>query len=302
MASEFGGSGILFLEHINLGIQDGGEATTPSGKFYLDVLGCARDPRLEWLVHANMGLNQFHILPNERVNQRFNGEIGLFYTDLDALAKHFNSLSYPYEDVAGEKPGSFEQWDLINATKYKHLAIMDPSQNKLVCFESPLGYVDSERARGTQPGASSMGDGIPYMKFLVRPGTASGIARFYQRYLGAACKVLPTRSQNRHVCSIACGPLQKLLFEESDDDLLPYDGHHICLYIDNFEASYKQLAASRLNWNTPLFGDRCDTWELTQKNQQFRFIRVEDPESGELLLELEHEVRSVAHPRWPMFS
>ncbi|KAF0714035.1 Aste57867_4088 [Aphanomyces stellatus] len=306
MSSSMEESKIVQLEHINLSIQEGGESKSTTGSFYLGVLGCARDPRLEWMIHANIGLSQFHILPNQPANQRINGELALFYTNLDTFAKHMQGQSYDsFVDVRGDVPvpESIHHWEFTRATRlYRHLRITGPHGNTFVAFESPADYVALAQASGAHPGERSLGDGLAYIKFLVRRGTAAGIARFYQQLLGASSIVESTNDDGGACASVACGPMQRLLFEETAAALRPYDGHHICIYIRDFEASYQRIHAKGLAWNNPLFHDRCDTWVETQKHKQFRVLHIVDPDTDDQLLELEHEVRPLDHARCPLFQ
>ena len=112
-------------------------------------------------------------------------------------------------------------------------------------------------------------------------------------------------------------------------------GVHICIYIDKFRRSFDRLLARKLLWTNPRCAprlpadpalltshwdtfqsrlphtppstltippsstvarlDTCDSWEEAVAGRQFRFKDVVDPKSGEKLLELEHETRSVRH-------
>ncbi|RHY34012.1 hypothetical protein DYB34_004565 [Aphanomyces astaci] len=302
-------SRVILLEHINLSTQEDGDAANSTNRFYLDVLGCARDPRVKWMVHANIGLSQFHILPNQPVSQRLDGEIGLFYPSLDEFEAHLVSRAYPYVSTLCSSrhravPSTIRAWDFANATsKYDHLQVTCPNGNTFQCFQSPLDYCDVVGAIGAQPGQRALGVGMPYIKILVRPGVAAGIARFYETFLGVACVVTSTDAQ-AVVCVVDCGATQRLVFEQVQDEaqLRPYDGHHICIYIAEFEAAYSRLHGRHLTWNNPLFEDRCDTWQNTQTHQQFRIRSIVDPESCTVLLELEHEIRPVDHSRCPLFA
>ncbi|OQR91054.1 hypothetical protein ACHHYP_05033 [Achlya hypogyna] len=295
--------GIALLEHINLAIEASGDVTTATGRFYLDVLGCARDPRLDWMVHANVGLGQFHLLPNQPGNQRINGEIALFFSNLDDLVARVRDHGHKLEVNVGDMaPGSISSWNFAQATYvYRHLVLHDPSGNRIVCFQSPQGYVDQSRALGAHPGAAAHGDGLAYIKFLVRPGAARGIGAFYEQLLGAEVttqSVVATPALQSS--SVTCGPLQQLIFEETSALLHPYDGHHICIYVHDFEGSYKACAAKQLVWTNPIFEDKCDSWEETQKWDQYRILHIVDPATNERLLELEHEIRPLHHSRCPL--
>ncbi|ETW10426.1 hypothetical protein H310_00733 [Aphanomyces invadans] len=298
---------VLLLEHINLSIQESGDDATSSGIFYLNVLGCARDPRVQRMVHANIGLSQFHVLPDQPVGQRINGEIALFYPDLDQFAEHVAKQAYPHEWKncrSNHLPPSIASWDFANASSlYRHIQLLCPNRNVFKCFQAPEDYSSAVEAIGTQPGAHSLGMGMAYIKFFVRSGIALGIARFYEEFLGATC-TMEKSSDGQVVCAVECGSIQRLLFEEvsSDVQLQPYDGHHICIYISEFESSFFHLHERQLTWNNPLFEDRCDSWAEAEKHNQYRILRVVDPATETLLMELEHEIRPVSHSRCPLYA
>ncbi|OQS05427.1 hypothetical protein THRCLA_02437 [Thraustotheca clavata] len=292
---------IKLLEHINLSIRDGGEANTVSARFYLDILGCARDPRMEWMVHANIGLGQFHLLPKQPCNQHINGHIALFYNDLNALRFRLLDLNYPFIENFGSvlNKGTVKEWNFEAATElYYHLVLHDPSGNQIICFESPLKYGEHCRDIGSHPGKRSLGDGLAYIKFLVRPGICQGISSFYQKFFGA--KVICRKMNNEDYCTVYCDQFQRLIFEETNKPLLPYDGYHICIYIDDLEKAYHALEEKQLIWTNPVYEDKCNTWDETRKWNQFRILNIIDPLTNETLVQLEHEVRPLSHSRCPL--
>ena len=61
-----------------------------------------------------------------------------------------------------------------------------------------------------------------------------------------------------------------------------YDGHHIAVYVADFSGPHRWLAERQL---------------ITEESDQhqYRFQAIVDPDTGETLTELEHEVRSLAH-------
>jgi hypothetical protein len=79
------------------------------------------------------------------------------------------------------------------------------------------------------------------------------------------------------------GMNQHLIFNETSAPLAPYDGHHLQLYVVNFSGPHRQLKERGL---------------ITEESNQvqYRFMKIVDPDSGDLLYELEHEIRSITHP------
>ena len=121
--------------------------------------------------------------------------------------------------------------------------------------------------------------GIPYVEFDVPAGTADGIARFYSGIMGAPAEV------SDGMAKVSIGAGQELRFTESEGEIPEYDGHHIAVYVAGFSGPYGALAERGLI-----------TEEI--KNHQFRFQAIVDPESGEKLFEIEHEVRGMKHPMY----
>ena len=70
--------------------------------------------------------------------------------------------------------------------------------------------------------------------------------------------------------------------EDAEEAQRPYDGHHIAIYIADFSGPHGLLKARGL---------------ITQESNehQYRFNDIVDVDSGAVLFELEHEVRSLAH-------
>lgn len=121
--------------------------------------------------------------------------------------------------------------------------------------------------------------GIPRLEVHAASGTAAGIARFYRDVMGcpASCDGGLTR--------VRVGANQTLLFRETADRLPDYDGHHIAVYVAGFSRPHGLLDARGL---------------ITEESDQhqYRFQTIVDPDSGDTLAELEHEVRSLAHPMY----
>jgi hypothetical protein len=245
---------IVLLEHVNLQISDQAQATL----FYIVGLGLTRDPYLTvglrnmWI---NIGEQQFH-LPTGSA-QRFSGHIGLVLPDLQTLEARLGS-------VEENLKGTAFTWSCAS----DHIAVTCPWGNRFRCYAPAEKFGD-------------MALGMPYVEFLVKPGTAEGIARFYHAVVRAPSLLEAEGSLS--VARVAIGRNQWLFFRETDEGLIPYDGHHIAIYVANFSGPYEFLNSRGL---------------ITEdvRNHQFRFKDIIDPQSGEKLHELEHEVRSLRHP------
>ena len=131
--------------------------------------------------------------------------------------------------------------------------------------------------RCTGPRDSGMRLGLGGVDFAVPRGSAAGIARFYSQVVGAPVEVVAER------CCVTVGPGQLLWFSETDVRQEPYDGHHIAVYATHFSGLHSWLVEHDL------------LVEETNEHQ-YRFNWIVDPESGDRLFEVEHEVRSLYHP------
>jgi hypothetical protein len=245
---------IVALEHVNVRIPDQQLATL----FYVVGLGLTRDPYLMvglenmWI---NIGQQQFHLPTGPP--QVLRGDVGLVIPDFDELPgrlamvqRHLGATKFAY------------------TVEDKHLRVVSPWGNVLRCH--PPG-----------PAFGDMTLGMPYVEFLVAPGTAEGIARFYRDGLGAPALV--ARDGGGAAARVTVGPQQELIFRESAGPIPAYDGHHVQIYISNFSGPHRWLAERGLvseesNW------------------YQYRFQDIADPETGRVLFTIEHEVRSLRSP------
>ncbi|HXG53418.1 MAG TPA: VOC family protein [candidate division Zixibacteria bacterium] len=245
---------ILLLEHVNLQVPDQSLATL----FYVVGLGLTRDPFLNvglenmWV---NAGEQQFH-LPTRRA-QVLQGRIGLVFPELDGLKRRLASV--------GERlKGTRFAW----AEGEGRVSVTCPWGNRFECHAAGAEFDD-------------MALGIPWVEFRVAVGNAAGIARFYERVLGAKCALDSGRGGD--VARVRIGRNQQLVFTEADGPPGAYDGHHIAIYVANFSGPYGFLKERGLI-------------SEDVRNHQFRFQEIVDPESGKALFTVEHEVRSLRHP------
>ncbi|HYA28632.1 MAG TPA: hypothetical protein VEI95_07405 [Acidobacteriota bacterium] len=247
---------IISLEHVNVQIADQSMATL----FYVVGLGGTRDPYLNvgltnmWV---NVGEQQFH-LPT-RKPQVIDGYIGLVVPDLTALEKR---LALVAEGLKGSK--------FCYERREDYMLVTCPWGNRYRCHAS-------------QPAFGDMTLGMPYVEFLVAPGTMDGILRFYRTVFGAPSTV-ETDGVGKFG-SVKIGRQQSLWFRETERSLAPYDGHHVAIYVANFSGPYGYLQSRGLI-------------SEDVRNHQFRFKDIVDPDNGRPVFTLEHEVRSLRHPMY----
>lgn len=118
--------------------------------------------------------------------------------------------------------------------------------------------------------------GIKAIKFKAPAANLDGIARFYQQIFQCPVKQLKTSVE------VTVGKSQRLIFAASKN-VPEYDGHHIAIYCPDFSGPYNKIKAHKH------ISEESD-------QHQYRFVNIFDPSTGEVLFELEHEVRSLYHP------
>jgi len=244
---------LIALEHVNITVPDQRLATL----FYVVGMGFTRDPYLSvgdenmWM---NLGRQQFH-LPTSGP-QVLRGHVGIVVPDLGALVTRLNGVR---DKLAGTRFGYTEGEGSLTVTC--------PWGNELRCYTP-------------QPRFGDMTLGMPYVEFSVARGAAQGIARFYEQAFGVGGVLAPDGGS----AIIPVGRDQALVFREYDSTV-PYDGHHIAVYVADFAGPHRFLKTRGL---------------VTEESDQhqYRFKDLIDPESGARLFEIEHEIRSLTHPMW----
>ncbi len=170
----------------------------------------------------------------------------------------------------------------LDDLKKRFKFIAKPMADTLFTWEERDDYIAVTCPWGNQiraygPGKfSNMDLGIPYIDMQVPPDTTAGIARFYEQVMG--CSVVYEQGKVR----VQMGYNQELIFSETDEAIADYDGHHIAVYVSNFSGPHKYLAERQL------ISEESD-------QHQYRFQYIVDPQTGTILTELEHEVRSMSH-------
>ena len=243
------------LEHLNLTVPDQQLAI----RFYISGLGFTRDPYLVTGLEnmwVNIGRNQIHLPVKDA--QVMRGHIGLVVPSLDGLTKRLGMV----KEHLSKTQFNFER-------RNGHVDITCPWGNKF---------------RAYKPDEKRFGQillGMPYLAFDVPKGAADKIGRFYQKVIGAPAQI--EKKKGGASAKVTVGHNQHLFFNETDDKIPPYDGHHIQIYVVNFSGPHRQL------------NDRGLITE--ESNQyQYRFKTIVDPDSNEPVYEVEHEVRCLTHP------
>ncbi len=307
-------STITLLEHINLNIPTHDHALP----FYLEVLGCGLDPRKatnigspKKTIWANCGASQFH-LPYGETPQTLRGHMGLRFQSLQGLEERLEANRETY--VTAQK--------CIDPSGQENIRIIDHYGNIFVCrakskkqsqMRQPILHPNQTEEWGdvaTRYGRTESDcQGIDYVEFSCPMGSAEKIALFYESVLDATTSTI--RDPNgMAIAIIAVGDVddsgraeQSLLFRETTDPIPDYDGHHIALYVGessaDFEQAFKNALLANVVWCNPRFQDQVDSIAELRKEHQFRFKDIVDMQTGERIMELEHELRSIDHKAWP---
>ena len=227
--------------------------------FYVTGLGFTRDPYVDFGTR-NMWINAGaqQFHLPKSTAQKWRGHIGVVVPDLDDLKRRLNSVS---ELLAGTQ---FEF-----SEKNDHIAVTCPWGNAIRAY-APEAF----------PGIYL---GIAYAQMDVSPGVAEGIADFYREVFLAPAEVL--ENEEGRCVAVSTGLDQQLIYNETTEEISGYDGHHIAIYVSDFSSPHNFLV------------ERDLVTEETDQHQ-YRFQAIVDPDSGETLAELEHEVRSLRHPMY----
>ena len=227
--------------------------------FYVTGLGFTRDPYMDFGTR-NMWVNAGgqQFHLPKSTAQKWRGHIGVVVPDLDDLKRRLDSVA---KLLAGTEFGWEEKGD--------HIAVTCPWGNAIRAY-APEAF----------PGRYL---GIPYAQMQVPTGVAEGIASFYERVFSTPAKVFDDNEGRR--VEVSTGFDQHLIYKETSDEIADYDGHHIAIYISDFSSPYDFLVEHGL------------VTEETDEHQ-YRFQSIVDPDTGDTLAELEHEVRSLRHPMY----
>lgn len=226
--------------------------------FYVSALGLTRDPFMMTGTDVMwVNVGRSQFHLPTRGTQVVRGHTGLVLAHHDLLPE---KLREARPLLAGTRFGFRQRNDRIDVTC--------PWGNRYRCHPPGEDF----------PGLTL---GMPYVCFDVPRGAAPGIARFYEEILAAPART--ATFENAKAAYVAAGPGQQLIFREARGPLPAYDGHHIQIYIADFSKPHARLR---------------DRGLITEESDahQYRFERIVDLDTDELLFEIEHEVRALTHP------
>jgi catechol-2,3-dioxygenase len=248
---------VVGIGHVNVCITDQHLATS----YYVTGLGYTRDPYLNtgagnmWI---NVGMSQFHLPMGQPDVLR--GVTGLVAPDRAALLDRLTQVK-----------------KLLDGTRFEFRESND-------CVETVCPW--GNRINVHTPDESRFGRialGMPYIAFDVRPGTADRIARFYREIISAPAEVCANGHSRE--ARVTVGEKQYFYFRETDTPELPYDRHHVQIYLANFSGPHRKLKELGLI-----------TMETNE--HEYRFKDVVDIDTREVLFTVEHETRSQTNPMY----
>lgn len=318
---------LVSLEHVNLNVPSWDEELE---HFWVDALGSVLDTRApsvhaknvkaggesEGLMWINIGLQQIHMPVGEPENatQTVPGLVALAFPELDELVDRLDAMDVAYEDfrhsedaLALPEEDVFWSHDFIELQSPTgvRLRIHGSREADPWAWYGPREHLKPEVRGGAAedvilpglPGGLSIGVGMPYARFTVRHGAAAGILAFYEHLFDASTELLVRGG--RRVGMVRVGAEQCLLFQEAaeHEELPPYDGHHVAVYVNNFADAYERAAALGLVYENPRFAwATYGSVEEALHHNEFRVLDLVDPKTGAAVHRLEHEIRSLAHP------
>jgi catechol 2,3-dioxygenase-like lactoylglutathione lyase family enzyme len=228
--------------------------------FYIQGLGFTRDPYIMVGVE-NMWVNMGQTqfhLPTGEPNL-MRGHVEIVVPDLEALTTRLGTVR-----------------DLLAGTKFAFSV-----EDKYVAVTAPWG--NRLRLYAAGPAFGDWTLGINHVEFPVETGRADGIARFYQQVMGAPAAVTP--DAEGVAAHVRIGQRQELVFRETAAPIPAYDGYHVAVYIANFSGPHEWL-------------DKHGLVSEESQDYQYRFEKIVDPDTREVLCVIEHEVRSFTHPMY----
>jgi catechol 2,3-dioxygenase-like lactoylglutathione lyase family enzyme len=322
-ASASGAVRPLLLEHVNLNIPDRELARA----FYAHALGGRVNPvsTNERLLHVNVGVSQFH-MPTLRsvrgrepvtIAQRWGGTIELLTTEpLEQVAARVRETGYAVRELKEEPRENALADGGGEGSGARALAVDGPWASSFVLRRAPAELAPAVSRRRGHAGGTGPLIAMPRATVLCRPGAAPLIASFYRGILGLAVHESAGRAR---LDFEPCAPglvSQSLEFIEHAD-APPADAYdrseeaaiHVAIYLpdlDSFGRAFKTAeAAGRIYINPRFEGGPPEyasarTMDEAIECGQFRVKDCIDPDSGELGIVLEHEVRHPGHRAFPL--
>ena len=273
---------------------------------------------LEW---RNIGLQQIHFPSDEP--QRIDGYISLEYSNINLLKTRLLSYDISFQSMLHENTENNEEYIQvkcpigniyriyqqlpynlsINPIINTNASISTPPSSNVLQYTylGPNKYIHPSSNYIQSDSDMSVGLGLSTLTFYCPLYTAIKICQFYTYFFNTSTTSITIDNEyNTTKCSIAIGYRQYIQYIEHSHDPDSPDpestvitsGYHIAIYIEDFLLLYEQLYKYNLIWNNPRFPDLTYNSKVeVLRHWEFRFKNIIDVYTGELLFELEHEIR-----------
>jgi len=322
------GSPLVSFEHfaINVGV----DWSTDLQSFWFEILSAGMDSRAEEIMKkqsvkmaplhwANFGFQQGHLvcqptgcyenMPGLNAwtnNQRIRGVIGMEWPE-NTWAELIDRIETAARTGALAATGGIkilaktDKMIEFLASNGNGFRIIPMKENNYIGPKFPLP-ADTTKCL---PGTRSAGLGIRYMEYFVPSGgnVLGCIAQTYEVVLGAKVR----KSDDGEKIEVIFGILEnpQFLRYKVKDVVGPYTGDHLCIYVNDFLGMYNRAQNVKIGkdnsktvnivWNNPCLKMKYDSLEQVKQLNEFRFKDFLNLETGEVVYQLEHEVRSLAH-------
>jgi len=303
-------------------------------EFFINTLGFSEDTRPKEmnkehrLLWADCGLQQFHLplIPQGSIDiapQRLRGEVTLLYRSRKALDKALYRV--------GENKACRlleDDKESINEENEARISCPFGSIYKLKATKSLTKFIGGDDNSPSHPihthislSVEDQVIGIESIKLFAPSTSLESIASFWKDIMHSKITrgIISTTTMSLSVL-VHLNDSQCIEFvtrnDEEENNAYEYDGHHLCLYLSNYEETYKACEKLGILYDPGRFADRGGTWELAQEHKQFRILhwpqkdslgykhlgllqtlRIDVDELPAYTLEL--ELRSLDHPAYP---
>mmetsp|Transcript_12626 Transcript_12626/g.19055 ORF Transcript_12626/g.19055 Transcript_12626/m.19055 type:complete len:345 (-) Transcript_12626:246-1280(-) len=296
------GEPIVLLEHVNINT---GKWNALYSYFYFKILKLTSDPRADIilsnirnaggitdsLVWGNIGLQQFHF-PSD-YPQIIRGCIGLYYPNISSIQQDLIDYEYAYSISYDHNSLPIIETICPYGNRFRlHQQVGEAT------WYGPAAHLPPNKEHSL-PGGLTEGRGMRYIEFDTSLHTAQRICEFYSYFLYANATTTTEFSESGPLdtCTIYIGYHQYISFKESRRPLPSYDGHHIALYVNRFVDIYERLVERSLHWENPRFPQfQYRSVDDILHHNEYRFKDIIDIHTGEVIYQLEHEIRSLSHP------
>jgi len=240
-------------------------------------------------------------------SQQWRGEIEIVYssTGLQEVQNRLKrmikqGLKISTKDRHNRNSNRFEKEEISHR---RDISVIGPNGNTFFLREandSQSAFFENPRNGYRKFSKGSLPLGISSITIFCAKNTSKSISKFYLDIFQ-----FPVRydHENTKATIFANNMAQEIHFvEKKDIDVDADNEEHMAIYIGNFESCFKRCESLGIIWINPRFTklDASKTLEQALEAEAFRIRDIKDPNTGTKLLRLEHEIRSLRHPKCPL--